>query len=141
MRKGTARSVLRRLRQLIVTSPGRHSAAYLATSAVDLSPGLMRSEPEANPPRMSSTGVRLVPTPPPASCLMRTPRAWFDVNADRPTLLIPRIPVEDRVPILWDTDPAPPYIPLFNPERHNPPIRLRERVREDRKRRNLGRLR
>jgi len=33
--------------------------------------------------------------------------------SDAPTLHLPRVPVGERVPILWDTDPAPPYIPHF----------------------------
>jgi hypothetical protein len=87
MRKSTARTVLRRLRELITRRPGRHSAAYLATRPVLVAPS---RSPLSSPRR-----------PLPLWC------------ADTPTLHLPRVPVEERVPILWDTDPAPPYIPQF----------------------------
>jgi hypothetical protein len=87
MRKRTARTVLRRLRELIKPRRGRHSAAYLATRPVFVAP----------------------PSSPLASS--RRPHPFW-VN-DTPTLHLPRVPVEERVPIFWDTDPAPPYVPHF----------------------------
>jgi len=87
MRKSTARTVLRRLRELMAPRPGRHSAAYLATRPVLVAPS--RSPlPSARRPRPF----------------------WCD---DTPTLHLPRVPAEERIPIFWDTDPAPPYIPSF----------------------------
>lgn len=87
MRKSTARTVLRRLRELITRRPGRHSAAYLATRPVLVAP-----------PRSPLPSAR------------RSHPFWC---SDMPTLHLPRVPAEERIPIFWDTDPAPPYIPHF----------------------------
>lgn len=101
------RLLLRRLRQLVAPRPGRHSAAHLATGspARPPLPTTVRSPPAA--------GLASMPPPVPHTHPVSHQGGWAVVYRDPPTLRLPRIPAEDRAPIFWDTDPAPPYIPHF----------------------------
>ncbi len=78
--------------------------------------------------RILEWGLRLVlPAPAPdeaASVSERTPvpaarpRLSVSVRAvDPPTLPLPRIPVADRFPIAWDTEPVPLYIVRYEQHR------------------------
>lgn len=86
-RPTTLARVLRPLRQLVTSRRGRHSAAYLATRPASI--------------------------PPPRSVPTTTGKPWPVLYEDPPTLHLPRVPVDERFPIFWDTDPAPPYVPRF----------------------------
>ncbi len=106
----TPRQMLRLLSRLVGGRPGRHSATYLATDTPYPSHGFVPSIPENRPFLTPPDKRSLVPMPP-VSYAMPSSRACSVVYVDPPTLRLPRVPVEDRVPVFWDTDPAPPYVP------------------------------
>ncbi|MEU5030103.1 hypothetical protein [Streptomyces milbemycinicus] len=84
------RTLLEWLLQLLLPAPGRHRAADTATSAL----------PHA-----------VVPVP----ALTRVSASGC--SADPPTLRLPRIPVGERFPIAWDTDPVGLYVLRYEQQR------------------------
>ncbi|MFD8384785.1 hypothetical protein ACFV2X_40745 [Streptomyces sp. NPDC059679] len=84
------RTLLEWLLQLLLPAPGCHRAADTATPA---------------PPHA------VVPVP----ALTRVSAS--DRPADPPTLRLPRIPVGERFPIAWDTDPVGLYVVEYERQR------------------------
>jgi hypothetical protein len=83
--------LLRRMRHVMATGRGRHSAVNLAA-------------PPARTP---------VPPPPPMTVAVESAAPSAPAPAfyeDPPTLRLPRIPAAERFPILWDFDPVGPYV-------------------------------
>ena len=73
--------------------------------------------------RILEWGLRLVvPVPAPPSARTPAPAARPRLSVtvcavDPPTLPLPRIPVADRFPIAWDTEPVPLYIGRYEQHR------------------------
>ncbi|ADI08425.1 hypothetical protein SBI_05305 [Streptomyces bingchenggensis BCW-1] len=87
------RGLLRRVRQVIVTGRGRHSAVYMAA-------------------RPAHT-----PVPPPRPVAIESPAPSSVFYEDPPTLRLPRIPAAERFPIVWDADPVGLYVVQYERER------------------------
>lgn len=88
--------LLRRMRHVIATEQGRHSAAHMAARPV-------------HPP---------VPPPPmPVADTVELSASSSVVYEDPPTLPLPRIPAAERFPIVWDADPVGLYVVRYERER------------------------
>lgn len=68
-------------------------------------------------PRTATPEPQPSPTPPPPHTTAPTPLPRPVSHAEQTRLRLPRIPVGWTIPLMRDTDPAPPYIPPFNPAR------------------------
>jgi hypothetical protein len=86
----SAGGLLRRVRHVMATGRGRHSAVNLA------------APPAHTPVPPLPKTVAVESAAPSAPSL-----AFYE---DPPTLRLPRIPAAERFPILWDFDPVGPYV-------------------------------
>ncbi|MGY0057733.1 hypothetical protein ACWY4P_14435 [Streptomyces sp. LZ34] len=84
------RTLLEWLLQLLLPAPGRHRTADAATPA----------------PPHAAVSVPALTRVPVSGC-----------SADPPALRLPRIPVGERFPIAWDTDPVGLYVLLYERQR------------------------
>lgn len=84
------RTLLEWLLQLLLPAPGRRRAVDAAT------------------PALPHAGV-------PVPALPRVPASGY--SADPPTLHLPRIPLGERFPIAWDTEPVGAYVIQYERQR------------------------